>query len=66
MREDLKRAAIVVPCYNEEKRLRPAEFTHCLETTDVHFVFVNDGSQDRTGEVLAELGLQRIETADDV
>ena len=55
MREDLKRAAIVVPCYNEEKRLRPAEFTRCLETTDVHFVFVNDGSQDNTRELLQVL-----------
>lgn len=39
---------IVVPCYNEEKRLNASAFLAHLSTSDVKFVFVNDGSRDAT------------------
>jgi len=48
---------LVVPCYNEEADLpveRFVEFAHKRE--DIDFVFVDDGSTDRTPERLRELG----------
>lgn len=48
--------AIVVPCYNEARRLDLAAFSSFLQLTpEVRFVFVNDGSQDDTLAVLAQL-----------
>ncbi len=48
--------ALVVPCYNEEKRLQTATFLDfARENSHYSFVFVNDGSRDRTREVLAQL-----------
>lgn len=50
------RAAIVVPCYNEESRLDVAAFSDFLmRTPEVRFVFVNDGSRDATLSVLQSL-----------
>lgn len=46
--------AIVVPCYNEANRLRVADFDAFLGVMPPRatIVFVNDGSRDRTAEVL--------------
>lgn len=52
---------IVVPCYNEGKRLRVADYASFLKTTDVDFVFVNDGSRDNTADVLDGLRQARPE-----
>jgi dolichyl-phosphate beta-glucosyltransferase len=49
------RAVIVVPCYNEERRLAAGKFRDFLAAGGVDFVFVNDGSRDRTVEVLASI-----------
>jgi dolichyl-phosphate beta-glucosyltransferase len=50
------RTLIVVPCYNEESRLDVAAFAaHLREAGDVGFVFVDDGSRDRTRAVLDRL-----------
>ena len=47
---------IVVPCYNEAKRLDRDAFVKFLdETPDVSIVFVNDGSKDNTLDVLTAL-----------
>lgn len=47
---------IVVPCYNESKRLRQDAFVDYVERhEDVAFLFANDGSRDNTLEVLQEL-----------
>lgn len=51
-----KHIGIVIPCYNEEKRLLSADF---IDFTNVnlgyHLCFVNDGSSDKTLEVLEQL-----------
>ena len=50
------RTQIVVPCYNEEHRLPSTQFDAYLASEpQVGFVFVNDGSKDRTLEVLRSL-----------
>lgn len=50
------RVTLVVPCYNEATRLDRAAFEQALTTTGwLDFCFVNDGSTDRTGELLAAL-----------
>jgi dolichyl-phosphate beta-glucosyltransferase len=49
-------AAIVVPCYNEEARLPVALFLEFAGSHDhVFFVFVNDGSTDKTGLIINSL-----------
>ena len=46
---------IVVPCYNEELRLPADEFLQFLRQSDVHMVFVDDGSHDKTLDRLMSL-----------
>jgi glycosyltransferase involved in cell wall biosynthesis len=47
---------LVVPCFNEEKRLQVAEFRwFAVAHANVRFVMVDDGSDDQTGEVLRGL-----------
>ncbi|MEE1353988.1 MAG: glycosyltransferase family 2 protein [Acutalibacteraceae bacterium] len=55
---------LIVPCYNEEGNILPL-YNKVKETfeekiTDYEFVFINDGSTDRTGAILAAL----VKTAD--
>ena len=48
---------VVVPCYNEELRLRLDEFAHYLpgsSASSIRLLFVNDGSTDRTLSMLHE------------
>lgn len=48
------RVAVVVPCYNEEGRLEVDTFAEFVEECPwLRFVFVNDGSADGTGAVIA-------------
>jgi len=54
---------IVVPCFNEAKRLPAADFVSFVQKHPaVHFLFVNDGSTDGTAALLAELVRQSPET----
>lgn len=47
---------VVIPCYNEEKRLLSAEFRDFAhKNLGYHLCFVNDGSKDNTLSVLQEL-----------
>jgi CheY-like chemotaxis protein/glycosyltransferase involved in cell wall biosynthesis len=47
---------VVIPCYNEEERLLSDEFlTYIDKNSGYHLCFVNDGSKDKTLEVLHEL-----------
>ncbi len=50
---------IVVPCYNEEKRLDPQSFLDFAEEhKSMGFVFVNDGSKDNTLGLLTSLRIR--------
>lgn len=52
------RIAVVVPCYNESKRLLPdawVDFQASPEGAGVSFYFANDGSEDATSSALARL-----------
>lgn len=55
VRDPGRTTTIVVPCYNEESRIDIESFLGFLASADVSFVFVNDGSRDRTLERLEEL-----------
>jgi glycosyltransferase involved in cell wall biosynthesis len=46
---------IVVPCYNEELRLPVDQFQRILRESQVRFVFVDDGSRDKTLDRLESL-----------
>lgn len=47
---------VVIPCYNEEERLLSKAFTDYIDkNSGYHLCFVNDGSKDRTLEVLKAL-----------
>ena len=49
-------ALIVVPCYNEAKRLDTGKFEDFIpQGHSVRFLFVNDGSTDQTAQVLETL-----------
>jgi len=49
----MQKTAIIVPCYNESKRLNSEAFIGYAEKNKwVHFVFVNDGSSDDTFEII--------------
>ena len=48
--------AIVIPCYNEEKRLKPDAFIdELLKNSNLTFLFVNDGSKDNTLGVIQKV-----------
>ena len=51
---------VVIPCYNEETRLRGESFTAFLDgNLGYHLCFVNDGSKDKTLDVLHSLAKGR-------
>jgi dolichyl-phosphate beta-glucosyltransferase len=53
----MQKICVVVPCYNESKRLQVPLFVEFLTSNseEVDFLFVNDGSKDNTLEVLSEI-----------
>ncbi|WP_312075176.1 glycosyltransferase [Chryseobacterium sp.] len=50
-----KNILIAVPCYNEEKRLPFEDFKDFISQNPYTFCFINDGSKDRTIDVLEKL-----------
>jgi len=48
----MKKICIVVPCFNESKRLPKKDFESFLMTNQIYFFFVDDGSNDDTFQVL--------------
>ncbi len=55
----VRRAAIVVPCYDEEHRLDRRRLLEFADLPGIELVLVDDGSKDKTREVLEELHRQR-------
>ncbi|MDA8104007.1 MAG: glycosyltransferase [Nitrospiraceae bacterium] len=52
----MQKSCIVIPCYNEEKRLPVGEIAAFLRESDsVSLYFVNDGSKDGTARVLDDI-----------
>jgi dolichyl-phosphate beta-glucosyltransferase len=50
------RLQLVVPCYNEAARLTPQPFLDAIaEEAGLHLLFVDDGSRDRTADILGQL-----------
>ena len=50
------KTVVVVPCYNEARRLPQQEFLDFAQQhDDIEFLFANDGSRDNTLEVLQQL-----------
>jgi len=49
---------LVIPCFNEEHRLITSEVINCIETLNCVVVLVDDGSTDKTREVLNQLALR--------
>ena len=53
-------ACIVIPCYNEEKRLAVDKLLEFLsQTEDISFLLVNDGSTDGTALLIDHLCRER-------
>lgn len=51
-----QKLCLIIPCYNEEKRLDRKAFEHYFKQhPEVAFLFVNDGSKDKTLPLLQEL-----------
>jgi dolichyl-phosphate beta-glucosyltransferase len=46
---------IVVPCFNEERRIDESAFLRVVATDQIRLLFVDDGSTDGTGRVLAQM-----------
>lgn len=52
----MQNICIIIPCYNEEKRLQVGEFQKYIESgNSTSFCFVNDGSTDNTSDVLIQI-----------
>jgi glycosyltransferase involved in cell wall biosynthesis len=54
--ESSLKTAVVIPCYNEERRLNPDAFVNALSSNpNLTFIFVNDGSTDNTLQVVQKI-----------
>jgi dolichyl-phosphate beta-glucosyltransferase len=53
------RVQLIVPCYNEAGRLQPSAFLEVVRSRrETDFLFVDDGSRDKTSTMLADLASQ--------
>ncbi len=52
------KTVIVVPCYNEQRRLRPGELLPVLKAEGTHLLLVDDGSSDGTATLLESMAAQ--------
>ena len=52
----MSKIILVIPCFNEEKRIKTEPFIHALSScSTLHWIFVNDGSTDKTLDTLKAL-----------
>lgn len=51
----MKKTAVIIPCYNEEKRLPVSHIKQLLENSDVDVYFANDGSKDDTVRIIQSI-----------
>jgi len=51
----MQRVAIIIPCYNEEHRIPKEQVAQLLATTTANVYLTNDGSTDKTVEVLTDI-----------
>ncbi len=51
----MQKIAIVIPCYNEEKRLNSEHIHYLVETTSLNIYLANDGSSDNTKILIDQL-----------
>lgn len=51
----MNRIAIIIPCYNEEKRLNKHLILNLIAETDVQLFLTNDGSTDNTLQIINEI-----------
>ncbi len=50
---------LIIPCYNEFNRLQTSEVINCIENLNCIVVFVNDGSTDKTQQLLQQISSVR-------
>jgi glycosyltransferase involved in cell wall biosynthesis len=50
---------LIIPCYNEFHRLQESEVVNCIDNLHCVVVFVNDGSTDKTQQLLQQISLVR-------
>lgn len=55
----MDRATLIIPCYNEARRLDPDAFDELLADDHVELLFVDDGSTDATREILERMAATR-------
>ena len=56
----MRKTGIVIPCYNEEKRLNSEAYLSALDKEpELSFLFVDDGSTDKTLQIIQSLKDQR-------
>lgn len=51
----MQKIAIIIPCYNEAKRLKEKNIVSLINDTNVKLYFANDGSKDDTINILEKL-----------
>ena len=53
----LRETTVVVPCYNEERRLVEDEFVSLARRSAMNLLFVDDGSTDKTSAILDRMAI---------
>lgn len=56
----MQKIAIIIPCYNEEKRLKTSSLFYLIENTTIDIYLANDGSNDGTLDVINDFALKNL------
>jgi len=54
----MQKIAIIIPCYNEEKRLKESSIKELIQNTSATIFLANDGSKDKTLDIIEKISLQ--------